>query len=161
MKSNIVIIGLDYEYNINIGQALSNVTDMYFLDVLEYINYSLFSREEMLDKCGIEYLEQQENSAIKSCSNFENTVMCIPYQYFFRNENYKLFQQSCFIIYLHFSKEKLLTVFKKLSSSTLTVDLIAYNDREGNLCKVADKKIIVGNKQQKTIINEILKLVRE
>ena len=156
MNKNIIIIGIDYKYNLNIAQLLLENVDMYFLDVEELVNYSLFSKSEMLKKCGIEYLIEQETSVVKSCADYENTIMCMPYSYFFRNNMYTNFLENSYIIYLHFSKEALLK--KKNLSKTFNTDMIVFEERDENLNKVCNKRINVSNKKNETIINEILSL---
>ena len=161
MKSNIIIIGLDYKYNLEIGKLLADTTNLYFLDVMEYVNYTLFSRKDMQEKCGVEYLEKQENSAIKGCLEFENMVMTFPYVYFNRNANNEKFRSNATVIYLYFSKEKLT---KKIDDNsfldTLSVDVIAFNDRDKELNNASDIKINVRNKKKQTVINEIVEKLR-
>lgn len=156
MNKNIIIIGIDYKYNLNIAQLLSESIDMYFLDVEELVNYNLFSKSEMLEKCGIEYLTKQETSVIKSCADYENTIMCMPYSYFFRNKMYTNFLDNSYIIYLYFSKKTLLK--KKDLSKTFNTDMIVFEERDNNLNNICNKKINVSNKKNETIVNEILSL---
>ncbi len=161
MKSNIIIIGLDYKYNLAIGKLLADTTSLYFLDVNEYVNYALFSRKDMQEKCGVEYLEKQENSAIKGCLEFENTVMTFPYLYFQRIYNNEKFKANANVVYLYFSKEYLT---KKIDDNsyleTLSVDIIAFNDRDKDLNNASDIKINVRNKKKETILKEILEKLR-
>ena len=160
MKSNIVIVGLDYEYNLKVSKSLAELTDLYFLDVKEYINYALFSRSDMLEKCGVEYLEKQETSAIKGCSNFENSIICIPCEYFLKNHMYENFYEGSHIIYLYFSKSKLKKVAETIKEdSYLPIDLIVFEDRDLELKNVSNLKICVGNKTIKTVANEIINFV--
>ena len=154
MNKNIVILGFDYRYNISIAELLNQSLDMYFLDVNQYVNYALFSKSEMLEKCGIEYLNTQENKAIKSCAEFENTIMCIPNIYFFRSDNYKLFKENSFIVYLYQSKEKLL---RKVKKEDFSADLLIFEDKDNELNNICNKKIIITNKKKESVVNEILK----
>ena len=157
MKMNVVIIGLNYEYNLNVCNLIADATNLYLLDVNEYINYSLMSRQNMQDVCGIEYLEQQENKVISSCSEFENSVICMPHYYFFRNEVFKKFTNSI-IIYLRFSYKKLTEICQNVSKdlSTLPIDLITFDERDNDLTNVSNFKINIVNKKDITIVKEIL-----
>ena len=161
MKSNIIILGLDYKYNLEIGKLLADKTNLYFLDVMEYVNYTLFSRKDMKEKCGVEYLEKQENSAIKGCLEFENTVMTFPYLYFVRNKNNIDLKSNAKIVYLYFSKKNLT---KKTDDGefweTLSVDIIVFDDRDKEMSSVSDLKIIVKNKKKQTVIKEIVEKLR-
>ena len=159
MNKNIVILGLDFEYNIHIAELLVKSLDMYFLDVNHYLSYSLFSRSEMLQKCGLEYLTNQENNILRACADFENTIMCIPYTFFFRNEIYKDFLENSYITYVYFSKEKLKDCCSE--TNTLDIDLLVFEDRDMEMKRIANKVICVSNKKDKTVVNEILSLRSE
>ncbi len=153
---NIVILGLNYEYNIQIGQLLTEKLDMYLLDFKQYVEYDLFSTKDMLEKCGVDYLNKQEKKCLKKCSEFEKSVICVPYSYFFDEDAYKLFK-SDYIVYLYFSKQKLQNV---KSDDTLALDLIVFDERDQDLSENCNKKIVVSNKKPQTIVNEIISYVR-
>ena len=156
MKKNIVILGMNYKYNLNIGELLSQSTDMYFLDVEEFINYRLISKIEMLEKCGIDYLTKQENTAVKSCAEFEKTIICMPYTYFFRDKMYQNFLQNSYLIYLYFSKDAMEK--SQDASKTFDVDMLVFEERNADFLKVCNKKIDVDSKDIDTVVNEIINL---
>ncbi len=161
MKQNIVIVGLNYKYNLMIGKILANNFNMYFLDALEYVNYSLFSRNDMLEKCGIEYLNNQENKAIKSCSEFENSVICIPCDLFLRNQNFEKFKTTSNIVYLYFSQERLTNLINDSNDNNIAkVDLLVFEDRNNDLQKICDIMIKISNKKSQTIVKEIDRTLR-
>ena len=161
MESNIIVIGLDYKYNLMIGKCLADAMSLYFLDADEYVNYALFSRKDMQEKCGIAYLEKQENSAINSCLEFENTVITLPYLYLSRNKSNKKFKNNATIVYLYFSKENLTKKINSNSfSETLSIDVIAFDDRDKELTDMCDIKIYVRNKKKNTVLKEILDKLR-
>ncbi len=152
---NIVILGLDYEYNLKIGKLLSDSLGMFFLDFKEYVEYSLFSTKDMLEKCGVEYLEKQQKKCLISASEFENTILCIPYGYFFEQDANKLFE-STEKFYIYFSKNKL---SKIEDADTLKVDLMVFSDRDLQLSNACNHKICVGNKKLETVEGEIMKIL--
>lgn len=150
MDKNIVILGLNYEYNTNVGKLLSDNLGMFFLDFKEYVEYSLFSTKDILEKCGKEYLMEQEKKCVKSASEFENTVICMPYSYFFDENANKLYENAQ-KVYVYFSKNKL----KNNTNDTTPVDVIAFDDRDEQLKNECDIKVTVGNKKIDTVCNEI------
>ena len=152
MKNKIIIIGLDYEFAKSVANLLADESDAFFLDVDDYISYSLFDRNAMKEKCGIEYLIKQEQKAIKDCLDFENAVINFSYEYFCTNEIYSLFKPSSIVIYLKQSKQ---TLAPKLSNETPT-NIICYNERNKMLTQISDFVVNVGNKKQTTIIKEII-----
>ena len=53
MKNKILIVGLDTAYNKSLAQNLANESGAYFLDIEDYVSYSLFNVHTMKEKCGI------------------------------------------------------------------------------------------------------------
>lgn len=157
MKKNIVIVGFNYEYNIEIAQGVSDFFDMYFLDVDKFIEYQLQQKPVMAEVCGVEYLEKQENKVLKSCTEFENTVMTIPINYFLRNKIYKNFAESE-IIYLYFSKNKLEKLCENNNTSSfLLTDIITFEEKDNEIKSITNAKIEIKNKNKDTVLCEIKK----
>lgn len=152
MKNKIIIIGLNYEFCKSVANQLADEGGAFFLDVEDYLSYSLFDRNAMKEKCGIDYLIKQEQKAIKDCYEFENAVINFPYEYFCTEEIYSLFKQNSTVVYVKFSKQTL----EKYNQSESPSNLICYNERNKLLSQISDIVITVGNKKQTTIIKEII-----
>ena len=159
MKENIVIVGMNYEYNIEIAQMISSLTDLYFLDVKQFVDYQLFDKKNMEQICGIEYMQKQENKAIQSCVEYENTVMTIPIEYFLRKNQYENFSKFC-VVYISFSKDKISKLYKtNKDMSMLFSTLITFEEKDEQLQKIANLTINVKNKGKNNIMKEILHFV--
>lgn len=152
MKNKIIIVGLNYEFCKSVANQLADDGGAFFLDVEDYLSYSLFDRNAMKEKCGIEYLIKQEQKAIKDCFEFENAVINFPYEYFCTEEIYLLFKQNSIVIYLKHSKQTL----EKLNQNESPSNTICYNERNKTLSQISDFIISVGNKKQSTIVKEII-----
>ena len=48
MKNKIIIVGLNSEFNRILAKGLADETQGYYLDIEDYINYSLFSDKSLL-----------------------------------------------------------------------------------------------------------------
>ena len=152
MKNKIIIVGLDYNFCKSVANLLADESDAFFLDVEDYLSYSLFDRNAMKEKCGIEYLIKQEQKAIRDCLEFENAVINFPYEYFCTNEVYTAFQPSSIIVYLKISKQTL----TKREENDAPANLICYTERDKTLLQISDFIVTVGNKKQSTIIKQII-----
>ena len=161
MIKNVVIIGLYYEYNIEIAQSVADSLEAYFLNGDEYVNYQLQNKKNMKELCGAEYLKAQENKAIKGCAEFENSIITIPSHYFLRDNQYKNFDNSL-IIYIRFSKDKL-TKQSKIGfvDEFIVPNLLTYAQKDLELEKLAKYTINVRNKKKSTIEDEIKKCLEE
>lgn len=161
MIDNVVIIGLNYEYNIEIAQSIADSFGLYFLNCDEYINYQLQNRKDMEELCGVEYLRTQENKAVKSCSEFENSIITIPSHYFLRDNQYTNFSHSL-IIYIKFSKEKLIKQSKLgFVDEFIVPNLLTFEQNNFELERISKFIISVRNKKKSTIEDEIKKCLEE
>lgn len=97
MKPNLVVVGFEYEFNKKLCIYLADKLDMFFVDVKELIEYDLVNSKEALLRCGKEYIEKEERKTVRNVSEYENTVVNIPYDLFvnnrdfFKNNNINLF----------------------------------------------------------------------
>ena len=61
---------------------------MFFVDVKELIEYDLVNSKEALLRCGKEYIEKEERKTVRNVSEYENTVVNIPYDLFVNNRDF-------------------------------------------------------------------------
>ena len=88
MKPNLVIIGFEKEFNKKLCIYLADKLDMFFVDVKELIEYDLVNSREALLRCGKEYIEKEERKTVRNVSEYENTVVNIPYDIFVNNRDF-------------------------------------------------------------------------
>ena len=88
MKPNLVVVGFEYEFNKKLCIYLANKLDMFFVDVKELIEYDLVNSKEALLRCGKEYIEKEERKTVRNVSEYENTVVNIPYDLFVNNRDF-------------------------------------------------------------------------
>jgi len=86
MKSNILLVGLDYEFIKKVATKLADSFDMFFLDANRLIEYSLIDVENVKLKCGIEYFEKEVKKIILSVKDYENAIISFPYNLYLKNE---------------------------------------------------------------------------
>ena len=88
MKPNLVVVGVEYEFNKKLCIYLADKLDMFFVDVKELIEYDLVNSKEALLRCGKEYIEKEERKTVRNVSEYENTVVNIPYDLFVNNRDF-------------------------------------------------------------------------
>ena len=88
MKPNLVVVGFEYEFNKKLCIYLADKLDIFFVDVKELIEYDLVNSKEALLRCGKEYIEKEERKTVRNVSEYENTVVNIPYDLFVNNRDF-------------------------------------------------------------------------
>lgn len=157
MKTNVALIGLNYEYLCKLGELLCKNSDLYFLDVKGYVEYMLFSRKDMLEKCGKEYLQKQEHSALKSILDFENSIIAVPTSYAVNDKFISDLKNTSFVVFLKDTKENLSKVNLSLPlDKKMDIDLIVYEDRNYDFSRLADLTIEIDKIDIDKVAKQIL-----
>lgn len=157
METKIIVIGLNYNFNKNLAKAIADNLNWYFLDIVDAVNYNLQDRYKMAEKCGIEYMQKQENSVIRSLVDYEKTVINFSFNYFYRADMYKLFLNNSHIVYVRFSEQTLQTISdKREEDDKYTIDLISFCDRDKILKKICNLTISGTNKNTLNLAKQII-----
>ena len=137
MKGNILFVGLDYEFTKSVARELSNVFDMFFLDVNDLIEYSLIDVKNVKDVCGIEYLEKEKKRVALSVSHYENTVINFPYSVFIEKGMSEELSKSTLTIFLNLNKQEL-TKLNDKNDNSLSIELITFKELSTHLERKVD-----------------------
>lgn len=143
MKSNIIIVGFLKELNDSVCLRLSKELNMFYANVAEMVSYELINADEMITVCGLDYFQEQENKVLRRISSFENTIFCFDYNYF-SNYGKKYFENSCHIIYLKVSEQKLDKIIKQnndYKTWSSAIDVIDFADRNKSLENSCDATV--------------------
>lgn len=140
-------------FNKEIAYLLSEKLDMYFLDLPALIDYELIDKEEIVNKCGLEYFNKLETNVVENASTFENTVIYISHDLFFSKGRH--YFDKNLKIYLAFDKN----YFEK--NNTNIVDNLAFADRDKFLKKICNVKVELKNKNKQVAVSQILKKLKE
>lgn len=153
MGKKYLIISLSTQYGKKISEKVANQLGLYFLNIDEYVQYSLFDSENMIEVCGKDYYLQKESGAIKSCLEFENVLFNCSYDIFSNNE--KIFLKKVEIIYLALTKNEL----KKFDDYDTLINQIGFLDRDKFLRKnsfVAQADL----QNEEEYVNNIVNIIR-
>ncbi len=145
---NILIVSLDVKFTSGVASELASRLDMFYADCKDMVVYQLIDPNEILEKCGFEYLKKREQSAIKSCAEYENTVLSINFDLY--KEYFDLFKYSL-VIYLELPKLRLKE----------TTNIIAYQSHEEFLTKNSNIKLSFMRKSKIIATNKIIEVLGE
>lgn len=140
---NILIVSLNDNFSKRVASFLAEKLDMFSIDCHDMIVYDLINPKEVLEKCGLEYLQKRERSVVKACSSYLNTCISISFDLLFQNNQY--FDKTM-IFYLKLPYEKITKVPNKLDFENRTIFLE----------KLADYIICLEKKSCNMAINSII-----
>ena len=129
MKSNILLVGLDYDYVECVAKELSGIFDMRYLDIKGLISYNLIDEQQVLDKAGVEYYKAQVHKIVLGACEYENAIINIPYDLFLDEKIEKEFKKTCLTLLLNLDKQTLALYDEKRDEADKnTLALIAYDE---------------------------------
>lgn len=156
-KSLIVITGLVDEFNLKVASLLCEKLAMFLFDVKQMIEFELSEKDDIINKCGLEYYLNLEKKILKTASTYENTIVLLNYDYFSFGNNYKYFEKSAYSFFLHFSKEDIAVYSKKMNA----INKIAFDERNEILKNNCNFTINVTNNNIEDIVNKIILQLKE
>jgi len=102
LKTNIVVLSTAEKYIKKFATQLAMVLDMYVIDVQELLDYDFSCVIDKINEAGEEYLKKVINKKINAVSNYENSVIILPTQSIFDNDNIDLFKKNSLIVNVEF-----------------------------------------------------------
>lgn len=159
MKSNIIVVGLNYDFSKCVAKELSNFFDMFFLDANDLIEYSLIDAKNMQLICGIEYYEKEKRKIIVGINQYENTIVNIPHNILLEGDTILKLRQNAIIIYLEISKS--LIEKEQSKNGNFTTETIAYKELNFLLKQKADVSIDCATLSVKSTLEKVILKLRE
>ncbi len=132
MKTNILILCLNNKYAKQISKDIANMFDLFYLDINDILEYNLINKK-MIDSAGKEYFDKELTKAIKSISQYENTLLCGKFETLSQGENLQILKSNSVVIYLNLHKTNLERYIKS-KRNEISHTLIAF-DEEDQFCK--------------------------
>jgi len=127
---------------------LAIILDMYFIDVQELLDYDFSCVIDKLNEAGEEYLKNVINKKINAVSNYENSVIILPTQSIFDNDNISLFKKNSLILNIEFKE----SAIKKIIH-------IADDERKKMYTSVADITINCTQTNVKQAVNNAIEQI--
>lgn len=162
MKSNILLVSLDYDFTKAVAIKLANYFDMHYLDIKDLIEYSLMDRENMKLKCGLEYVEKEEQKILNSVRDYENSVINFPYSLYMKNNNNLYLSDNAITIFIKINENLLYNLnSKKEIGKQLTVELITQNELSEMLEKKTECCVSIKTIDEIECVNNIIEKLKE
>lgn len=120
--SNIVLVGTIEEDLKQVGLALAQRLDFFYLNCEDMISYSLFDEEKMKKVCGIGYFEEQEKKVISGLNLYERTIISMNCETF--SNNVDEISQNNIIIYLRQTPSQFNKRLESLKKSGISKELL-------------------------------------
>ena len=150
LGTSILITSLNDQAGSALAQKLSQLLGLHFASCKDIVEYDLFDSDAILTKCGVQYFEQREKSALSDISSYENSVIYIDYDLI--KNNLAIFDQIHPRIFLNFPKRKL--------SKDAVLNIIAFEERNAYLREICDLTVDV-NGDNKSSLSKLVKDIRE
>ena len=164
MKTNITLICLENEFNKKVAHALSNELELYYVDVADLMQFNLISIEDVLKKCGVNYLQKLEKDAIKSVAGYENTIITSPVNILLESQNIINLKNSSIIIYLRLTQKTIASMARKLEENkakALQVDMLAYEQRDKYFMANSDIMVNIVSANTNSAIKKVIKAINQ
>ncbi len=115
---NIVLVGLDYNFTLEVGKLLSEQLDMYFLDTQGLYEFDIRPKtiEDMVEAFGWEYYRNAQCGTVKYVCSFTSTIMAVESGAVMNSANLEKLNKYGLIIYLHQPQQTLVQQYQNYSN---------------------------------------------
>ena len=86
---NIVLVGLDYNYCLEVGKMLSSQLEMYFLDSQGLYEFDIRPKtmEDIINEMGMDYYRKAQSGTIKYICSFTSSILVVESGALMNEEN--------------------------------------------------------------------------
>lgn len=163
MKANIALVCAADSFNKEVGGKLAEKLDFYFMDVEDYLQFNMVDPQEIIQKCGVEYLNELRTKTIAEVSAYYDTVISIGLSLAMQDEHLEHLKKRCILVYMAVGE----TVLRKLASKErdenkkleMETGLIAFATRDSRARKECDVIIDAKKMDVKNMLKKIEKEV--
>ena len=90
MKKNIAIVSLSNNYSRTVSKNIADFLELFYVDLNDIMEYNLVN-DEMLEKAGREYFENERQKVITGVAGFDNSLVTGDVELFLTNNNFDIF----------------------------------------------------------------------
>lgn len=161
MKSNIVVISFLDTFKKKVAKSLADSLSLYYVDVLEFMEFNLINLSDVLKNCGADYLNKLESKTIRDISEFENTVITLENHQLFYEKNIENLQKTSVIVYLKNSTDAVDKNAKlsELESTNLEVENLVKDEREANIEKISEIIVEIHSLNVDNVVKKVIKAI--
>lgn len=165
---NIILMGLDYFYTLEVGKLLSDQLEMYFLDSQGLYEFDIKPKtiDDIVSEFGMDYYRKAQSGTVKYISSFNSSILAIESGVVLNQENMEKLDKYGLIVYIRQSKELLQSLYAKTSELSdikkqiyhLTNEEIETRDEK---LKIASEILVEDNGEPLRCVSEILKGIKQ
>ncbi len=165
---NIILMGLDYFYTLEVGKLLSDQLEMYFLDSQGLYEFDIKPKtiDDIVSEFGMDYYRKAQSGTVKYICSFNSSILAIESGVVLNQENMEKLDKYGLIVYIRQSKELLQSLYAKtneLSDIKKQIYHLSETDiytRDEKL-KIASEIIVEDNGEPLRCVSEILKGIKQ
>lgn len=165
MKTNITIVSLLADYSKDVCKALADRLDMYYVDVQGMMEFNLVNDKEVIEICGVEYLNKLQAKAIADVSEYDNAVIALDFKFLSNEKNVKNLKVRSSIIYLAMGEKVFTKTFEKYKTEETENDdvvvLSAIEEQDKIARELSDIVIDVDKANDKGLVKKIIKTIEK
>ena len=161
MKKNITILCNSQNFKKRVAKNLADQLDMLYADLEQILEYNMIN-DDMLEKAGQQYFDENEKSTLKNVANYENTVITLDFSTLNKENNAEILRQSTLVIYLSLEHN----IFESLNVSEndknlASINEIVYADRDKLLRSFADITVDVSKVDINLVTQQIMLSIQQ
>lgn len=165
---NIILMGLDYFYTLEVGKLLSDQLEMYFLDSQGLYEFDIKPKtiDNIVSEFGMDYYRKAQSGTIKYICSFNSSILPIESGVVLNQGNMEKLDKYGLIVYIRQSKELLQSLYAKtneLSDIKKQIYHLSETDiytRDEKL-KIASEIIVEDNGEPLRCVSEIVKGIKQ
>ncbi|MGD9901173.1 MAG: shikimate kinase [Spirochaetales bacterium] len=159
MESNITLLMPLNNYKKKIIKLLANKLDMFYVDVEELLEFDIIDKDKAVLTAGQDYVNKLENKLVKTVSEYNNTIITLPYSLLNKTTHFNRLKDNSIIIGVSFSQEdyfKLLKKEKTLTENQIKLEKVVFNERNELMKNMSELFIECDTTIQRDVIRQIL-----
>ncbi len=132
MGKNIILVSGYDKFVREQAKKIADEKNILFADVDAILEYNIQDEYEVLNKCGLTYLNKLKDKTMKDIAGYENTFIYFPLNLYINNNNFEIFKDCGKILFVEPNNELLYSLYKNdnsISEDEKKVQLSAYNIR--------------------------------
>lgn len=165
---NIILMGLDYFYTLEVGKLLSDQLEMYFLDSQGLYEFDIKPKtiDDIVSEFGMDYYRKAQSGTVKYICSFNSSILAIESGVVLNQGNMEKLDKYGLIVYIRQSKELLQSLYAKTNEMS-DIKKQIYHLSETDIytrdekLKIASEIIVEDNGEPLRCVSEILKGIKQ
>ena len=158
MKTNIFLLGLNRKLIQSVAYKLSLCLDMFYADVNDLLQYEVSDIAQVIDLCGISYVEKLESKKVKSVARFDNTIFTMSFPTFNANKEEKSIKEKSLVVFLDLPQAQ---CEEQDKTPLHTLDNIVYKDRRKICQQYSDIVVRCIRMEEQHLVKSILQAIKK